>query len=111
MHAVGVVPGVRTGRIQKPPTNRPGAQPKPPAQAPKLKPKLGQWVRMTYDKATDLDCAVTYTFRYGRTFDEVGSDEIVQFLLQCGQCLHGIDLRQSVLGNPRRKCGKKRVPL
>lgn len=41
---------------------------------------LGQWVRLSYDKAKDKDCAVTYTCRYGRTFDEVGFDESVRWL-------------------------------
>jgi hypothetical protein len=77
MHVVGVVPGVRTGRIQKPPRPRPRPnQPKPPQQAPNQN-MLGQWPRLTYDVSTDTDCAVTYTCKYGRNFDEVSFGEIV----------------------------------
>lgn len=77
MHAVGVVPGVRTGRIQKPQNPKPKpTQPKPPKQP--TKPKMfGQWLSLSYDKATDTDCAVTYTCRYGQNFDEVSSCETV----------------------------------
>ncbi|KAF2008423.1 glycoside hydrolase family 18 protein [Aaosphaeria arxii CBS 175.79] len=71
MHAVGVVAGVRTGRIQKPQNPRPKpSKPKPPAQAPKQK-LFGQWLSLSYDKATDTDCVVTYTCRYGRGHDEI----------------------------------------
>jgi chitinase len=74
MHAVGVVAGRRTGgRIQKPGG---GLRPKP------VRPKvpqavkvtiLGQWTSKSYDPKIDLDCAVTYTCRYGRGYDEVSS--------------------------------------
>jgi hypothetical protein len=75
MHAVGVVAGQRTGgRIQKPAGGL--LRPKP------VKPKVpqavkvtvfGQWTSKSYDSKTDLDCSVTYTCRYGRSYDEVGS--------------------------------------
>jgi chitinase len=88
MHAVGVTAGVQTGRVQKPPQLRPGpAKPKPAAQPPKQK-LFGQWLSLTYDKATDLDCAVTYTCKYGRNFDEVSFRETVWWSCCTAMLIH-----------------------
>lgn len=74
MHAVGTIAGQKSNfRVQKPPAN-PRPKPYQPKAPQAVKPKmLGQWARATYDSATDSDCAVTYTCRYGRGWDEVGS--------------------------------------